>query len=165
MPRKKISTDVKQAVLHQAGYKCANPACRGIITLDIHHLVYVTDDGKNDAENLLALCPNCHSLHHKGIIPGQSIRTWKMLLLAINEAFDRRSADILLTLADAGHLFVAGEGVLKCAPLIAGGFVRCARFQTGPVIPSYQISLTDKGTRFVKAWKDGKQKEAISPDN
>ena len=74
--RKKIPADCRQLVLHEAGYRCANPTCRTILTLDIHHLEYVSDDGGNDPANLLPLCPNCHGLHHSGVIPRESIRAW-----------------------------------------------------------------------------------------
>ena len=102
--RRSIPVDVQHLVLHEAGYKCANPVCRTILTLDIHHLVPVADDGGNAPDNLLALCPNCHALHHRAEIPADSIRAWKMLLLALNEAYDRRSVDLLLALDKCGAL-------------------------------------------------------------
>ncbi|MCP5450830.1 MAG: HNH endonuclease, partial [Gammaproteobacteria bacterium] len=71
--RKPIKVDIKHQVLHESGYKCSNPVCRTILTLDIHHLEYVSKNGDNTPDNLLALCPNCHALHHKGIIPDNSL--------------------------------------------------------------------------------------------
>jgi hypothetical protein len=52
--RQKLSIEIRQQVLHEAGYKCANPTCRSIITLDIHHLDYVSEDGENLPTNLIA---------------------------------------------------------------------------------------------------------------
>src|SRR5688500_8238128 len=98
-PRKALPLDLVSLTLHEAGYRCANPVCRTILTLDIHHMVRLADGGPDSAENLLALCPNCHSLHHKGIIPAASIRTWKLLLMSLNQAFDQHAVDILLTLS------------------------------------------------------------------
>jgi hypothetical protein len=60
-------------------------------------LAYVSEGGKDEPENLLALCPNCHALHHKGEIPIDSLRAWKMLQLALNEAYDKKSINLLLT--------------------------------------------------------------------
>jgi 5-methylcytosine-specific restriction endonuclease McrA len=77
-----VPLDVRRLVLHEAGYKCSNPACRYPLTLDVHHLYYVSEGGSNLAENLLPLCPNCHTEHHHGHIPHESLRAWKMLLLA-----------------------------------------------------------------------------------
>ena len=81
--RRTIPPATRQAVLLEAGYKCANPVCRHILTLELHHIVWVKDDGANDLDNLLALCPNCHSLHTAGHIPASAILAWKSLLQSI----------------------------------------------------------------------------------
>jgi hypothetical protein len=161
MPRKSLPIDIRKRVLHEAGYKCGNPVCRSILTLDIHHLVPVAVQGKDDPDNLLALCPNCHALHHQDEIPVESLRAWKMLLLAINEAFDRRSVDLLLALSVVGRTWVSGEGVLECASLIAAGLVDRRQFNTGSPIPAYTVSLTEHGETLVAAWKAGDQAAAI----
>ncbi len=157
MARRSLPIDTRHRALHEAGYKCGNPTCRHIVTLDIHHLVPVSKDGKDDPENLLVLCPNCHALHHRGEIPASSLRTWKLLLLAVNEAFDRRSVDLLLALDQMRVLFVSGEGVLDCASLIAAGLVGRGTFNVRGPIPTYSVSLTDKGRALVGAWKSGDQ--------
>ena len=171
--RKSIPIDVKRLVLHEGGYKCANPVCRTPLTLDIHHIEYVSDGGTNDPNNLLALCPNCHTLHHSGIITSESIRSWKMLLLSLNEGFDRRSVDLLLALKELGPHYVDGGGVLQCASLIASGLV-CSKLgisnENGSgscvspsftIVPKYTVQLTDKGRNFVEAWREGNQMKAV----
>lgn len=170
--RRSLPVDVRKAVLHEAGYKCGNPACRGILTLDIHHLVPVSEDGPDSAENLLALCPNCHALYHKGEIPVESIRAWKMVLLTLNEGYDRKSVDILLALDRVGsRLWVSGDGVLDCAALIAAGFITAKAFGTiapsspyGQAIlpPPYEVCLTERGRMMVEAWKRGDQEAAVN---
>jgi len=84
---------------------------------------YVSDGGGDSPENLLPLCPNCHALHHQGHIPRESLRTWKLLLLALNEGFDRRSVDTLLALDVLDGVMVWGDALLPCAALIALGFL------------------------------------------
>jgi hypothetical protein len=155
--RKALAVDLRHLVLHESGYRCGNPGCRTILTLDIHHLDPVSEGGPNIAENLLPLCPNCHAQHHQGIIPKASLRTWKMLLLSLNEAFDKRSIDTLLALNSTGPLHVSGEGVLDCPGLIASGLVKpeIVRFAD-----QYKVSLTAKGTQLVEAWKNGDQEAA-----
>ena len=162
------------AVLHEAGYRCSNPTCRTILTLDIHHLDYVSEGGADVHENLLALCPNCHSLHHKGHIPQESLRAWKMLLLALNEGFDRRSIDMLLALDELEGIMLWGDGVLNCAALVASGMVSVEKkheeievegFFFGPhkeqQVQKYWIELSVKGRHFVEAWKRGDQNAAV----
>lgn len=171
--RKPISLSTRMTVLHESGYKCSNPACRTILTLDIHHLDFVSEGGPNLPENLLALCPNCHSLHHNGNIPRDSLRAWKMLLLSLNEAFDRRSIDILLALYKLGGLMVWGDGLLNCAALVASGLVTvCEKNKkikrdglfgtyTDHETEKYWLELSDKGRQFVEAWKRGDQAAAV----
>src|SRR5690242_13197636 len=89
--RKKLPSVTRQQVLMEAGYKCGNPTCRHILTLELHHMVWVKDGGGNEPSNLLALCPNCHALHTNGHIPETAIRHWKGMLVALNHAFDRKS--------------------------------------------------------------------------
>ena len=75
--RRKLPAATKQAVLLESGYKCGNPICRHIITLEIHHIEWVRDGGGDDASNLIALCPNCHALHTADQIPREAIEVWK----------------------------------------------------------------------------------------
>ncbi|NIM12248.1 MAG: hypothetical protein GTO45_09055 [Candidatus Aminicenantes bacterium] len=168
--RQKISLKTRQLILHEAGYHCSNPACRAILTLDIHHLMPLAKEGDNTADNLLALCPNCHALHHRGEIPLQSIRTWKMLQIAMNEAVDRRALEVLLTLEKTPNLVVSGDGILLCAGLIAGGYVAVepvdspnqGLFNTKWTERHYFLDLTDRGRFLLDAWKRGDQAAAVS---
>jgi len=98
----------------EAGYKCANPTCRNVITLEIHHIQYVCGGGGDDPSNLLPLCPYCHAMHHQGHIPVEAIRTWKSLLLALNNALDRRSLDLLLYLREMHGKDIEYSGEAYC---------------------------------------------------
>lgn len=169
--RTSIPADVRHLVLHEAGYKCANPTCRQVLTVEIHHLDPVSDGGPNTPENLLALCPNCHSRHHAGHIPIASLRAWKFLLLALNEAFDRGTIDLLLALRTLHNHYVTGDGVLQCAALVASGYVvvrpgqhdlqeGAPRWDLGGP-PLYTISLSERGEHFVDGWREGSQEQAI----
>lgn len=167
--RKKVTVDIKQQVLHETGFQCANPNCRATLTLDIHHLVPVSDTGTNDPANLIALCPNCHSRYHRGPIPLESIRSWKMLAIALNEGLGRRSLDILLALDKTGPLMSDGTGALHVAPLIASGLVQVAPnpnrggiMRSSQGLPAYVIELTERGRIVVTAWKQGDQEGVVN---
>jgi len=175
--RRAVQPATRILVLHECGYRCSNPTCRMVLTLDVHHIEYVSEGGGDSQENLSVLCPNCHALHHKGHIPRESLRAWKLLLLALNEAFDRRSVDILLALAKFGGVMIWGDGLLACASLVASGFVEVDQMteivETGggfwsPAtvtkeerVAKYWMVLSAKGRAFVSAWKKGDQKTAV----
>jgi hypothetical protein len=155
---------------------CGNPRCRHILTLELHHIVWVKEGGGNEATNLIALCPNCHSLHTHGHIPKSTITHWKGILHALNHAFNKQSIDLLLFLQQSHEHFIwySGDGVLHFASLIASGFVRIAetRVATGygygegilAVGPSsaHLLQLTEKGTAFVQTWLDGDAEQHFS---
>lgn len=162
--RKSIPIDVRRLVLHEAGYRCVNPTCRTIITIDLHHLDFVSEGGENTAENLIALCPNCHSLHHKGHIPIESLRAWKMMLLSLNEGFDKKSIEILLSVNRIDLFVVSGDGLLSCSYLIASGMLQVdpvGPFVYGDTNYKYRIKLSEKGLKFLTAWQKGDQIGAI----
>jgi hypothetical protein len=85
-------------VLTEAGFMCASPRCRHMLTLEIHHIEEVKAGGGNEPHNLLALCPNCHSGFTRGKIPRSAIEAWKQMLLVVNHGLDRDSLDLLLFL-------------------------------------------------------------------
>jgi hypothetical protein len=135
------------------------------MALDSHHIVPVSKRGGNDAANLISLCKNCHDLHHRGVILESSIRAWKMLLLAINEAFDRHTTDLLLML----HKFkdemrgLQRDTLVHFASLIASGMAETSvdfSFTSGKFEPSYKIKLTGRGKAFVEAWICGDLEQA-----
>jgi HNH endonuclease len=159
--RRKIPVDVRQQVLHEAGYKCANPICGTVLTLDIHHMEYVSEGGSNEASNLLPLCPNCHTLHHLGEIPSESIRAWKMLLLSLNEAFDRRQVELLLMLDKVKALWITSDSAVNFAGLLASGMVCLYEGNYHVPITHYHVALSEKGQTFVSSWKSGAQKAAV----
>lgn len=169
MKRKSIPLSTRMALLHESGFCCSNPNCRTLITLDLHHIDYVSNGGSDEPINLIALCPNCHSRHHSGIIPEDSIRTWKMLLLSLNEGHNKSSIDILLALDQLKEIRVQGEGILKLANLIASNYVQInpnvdtiiSGLKHKTIESNYLVKLTDKGQTFVKGWKEGKQDVAI----
>ncbi len=166
--RRPVSPLIRDEVLREAGYKCANPTCRNVITLQLHHLHWVKDGGRNEAINLLALCGHCHDLHTQGHIPGSAIRHWKGMLQALNHAFSKESTDLLLYLHQRGnapHWYTA-DGVLRFAGLFAAGLVEFGRQSSADTFSAtetlervftscHEIVLSQKGLQLVEAWKAG----------
>lgn len=167
--RKPIPHLVRLSVLMEAGYKCGNPACHNIITLDLHHIEWVKDGGGNKHDNLLPLCGYCHDQHTAGHIPAEAIRHWKGMLQALNAAFDRGSADLLLYLWETQNDSVSysTDAILRFSGLIAAGLVTFSGHQKPgtpvrddvphSVLIAVRLALTDKGKRLVEAWRSGSE--------
>ncbi len=173
--RKTINASTRQAVLLEAGYKCANPSCRHILTLEIHHIIWVKKDGGNEPPNLVALCPNCHSLHTAGRIPSQAINVWKSLLVSLNNPH-RNSADLLLVLYDEEKRLArsttedsprppafrfTGDGLGALSGLLTAKLIEISRRFSGAAyfgggMPSFEVRLTSAGKQLVEAWRSGK---------
>jgi 5-methylcytosine-specific restriction endonuclease McrA len=66
--RKAIPAKLRDKVLREAGYRCANPPCRTTLAIHLHHVIEVKAGGGDEFEKLMALCPTCHSLFHAYII-------------------------------------------------------------------------------------------------
>lgn len=170
--RSSIPQDVRREVLTEAGYRCAVPTCRTIFVLDLHHMDKVSDGGGNTADNLIALCPTCHGLHHRGAIPQEAIRVWKGMLVTLNRAFDKDAMEMLLFLTlkeqEERPYGFTSDCVMRCAGLINAGLVvtdtfwdqdetRYLRSNSGA---DHTLRLTERGRLVVEAWKAG-DKDAL----
>lgn len=158
MVRKAISDAAKRTVLIEAGYRCGVPTCRTILAIDLHHLVEVSDGGGNEVANLIALCPTCHALHHRGTIPQNALHAWKGILVALGAAFDQEAVDRLLFLAmcPKDYLVVSGDGLLHFSRLIAAGFVHVEQKANNAwQIVTYALNISPKGKQLIDAWKTG----------
>ena len=121
--RKGLPLQTRVIVLTESGYRCAVPTCRNILALDMHHIWEVSGGGSDDPSNLIALCPTCHALYHRGTIKAESIYVYKSMLIAITRAFDVEAIDRLLFLESCkkNFLVVSGDGLLYFSRLIVAG--------------------------------------------
>lgn len=175
--RKKVPLNAQIQVLTECGYRCAVPTCRNILALDLHHIIEVAEGGGNDPDNLIALCPTCHALFHRGEVNRESIQIWKGMLITLNRAFDQDAIDTLLFLSEYGgtgwssgdytKLLLTSDAVFSQRRLITTGLVSYwvpDRYRRD----RYLLYLTKKGEAVVKSWKKGDKEElaralSISP--
>lgn len=178
-PRERTRLPLKTVtiVLTEAGYRCAVPTCRGILALDMHHIWEVSADGGDEPANLIALCPTCHALYHRGTISRDSIYAWKSMLVAIGRAFDLEAIDRLLFLdicserrpilpprgpgqaessEDEDYLIVSGDGLLHYSRLIAAGLATMKmKENNGWALVTYAVHISPVGHQLIQAWKQG----------
>ncbi len=157
-PRKAIPEDTKRQVLIEAGYRCGVPTCRTILAIDLHHLTEVSEGGGNELTNLIALCPNCHALHHRGTIHKEALYAWKGILVALGAAFDREAIDRLmfLSMCPKDYLVVSGDGLLHYSRLIAANLAMVEQKANNAwQLVTYAINISPKGQQLIDAWRSG----------
>lgn len=162
--RTRIPETIRLEVLTEAGYRCAVPTCRSILAVDLHHLEQVCEGGGNDASNLIALCPTCHALYHRGTIKAESIYAYKAMLVAISHAYDLDAIDKLLFLSmhDKDFLVVSGDGALHFAHLVAGGLASLTlKANNQWLLVTYAVNLSERGVQLIQAWKAGDRSKLV----
>ncbi|QDU18191.1 HNH endonuclease signature motif containing protein [Urbifossiella limnaea] len=160
--RKNLPVNLVTKVLTESGYRCAVPTCRNILALDMHHIWEVNVGGPDEPWNLIALCPTCHALYHRGTIKEASIFAWKSMLMTLGRAFDLDTIDKLLFLHTIPEqlLVMSGDGVLQFSRLVGAGLVVFSlKANNNWTLVTYQVQLTEKGRLLVTAWKSGDSKE------
>lgn len=170
MSRDAIPVEVKRAVLVEAGHRCAIPTCRATTT-EIAHIAQWAKTQDNSFENLIALCPNCHTrFDQKKEIDRASIKMYKHNLGILNNRygeFERRLFEILaksdervFVLGAAGDVMVANavkDGFFEDKKVEGMGFF--VKGENGfeknfPMTFTYWI--TDLGVEFIKRFASGK---------
>lgn len=164
MSRDAIPVEVKRAVLVEAGHRCAIPTCRATTT-EISHIVPWAETHDNSFENIIALCPNCHTrFDQKKEIDKASIKMYKHNLGILNNRygeFERRlfevlakSGDRVFVLGAAGDLLVANavkDGFFEDKKVEGMGFLVKGGngfWKNFPMTFTYWV--TDAGVQFIR---------------
>jgi len=169
MSRDTIPTEIKRAVLVEAGHRCAIPTCRATTT-EIAHIVPWAETQDNTFENLIALCPNCHTrFDQKKEIDRLAVKMYKHNLGILNNRygeFERRLFEVLAKSNE--RIFVLGAaGDLLVANAVKDGFFEDKHVQgMGFEIKSdngfsknfpmtFTYWVTDAGINFIKRFASG----------
>jgi len=82
MASKAIPRKVEKSIYQEANSTCPFCGERDISVLLIHHIHQQSDGGKNDPQNLILTCANCHSKIHSGEIDVKTIFQKKIELIS-----------------------------------------------------------------------------------
>lgn len=167
--RPPVPAELKRMVLVEAGHRCAIPTCRETTT-EIAHIVPWAKVQEHTFENLIALCPNCHTrFDQKGDIDRKAMLMYKHNLSLLNHRygeFERRVFE---------HVAKTGERVIMVG---AGGNLLMANAELDGIVEdkkvdgmSMQINgsdgysksfpmdftfyVTDKGMEFIRRYRSG----------
>lgn len=86
MNRENISEEVKRRIYAESMGRCMNPACQEELfksdgdIIEKAHIVPYSSTADNSYENLIILCPNCHTNFDKnGAFKEEEVRKWKAI--------------------------------------------------------------------------------------
>ena len=150
----------------EAGYRCAIPTCRFPITENAH-IVSWAESGDHSYDNLIALCPNCHTLYDDGKIDRIAIIAYKKKLMFLNEIYSRFELDVLDHLKTHRRALIPGELLIK--RLLEEGIVEHEEkimiqgFGDGEdILGIFSVVLTEKGKKLLEDW--GKVDKSLTHD-
>ncbi|QJP72082.1 HNH endonuclease [Burkholderia glumae] len=169
MSRDTIPAEIKRKVLVEAGHRCAIPTCRATTT-EIAHIVPWAETQDNSFENLIALCPNCHTrFDQKKELDRLSIKMYKHNLGILNNRYGEFERRLFEVLAKSGErVFILGAaGDLLVSNAVKDGFFEDKKvegmgfFVQGnngfeknfPMTFTYWV--TDVGVEFIRRFADG----------
>ena len=151
----------------EAGYRCAIPTCRFPITENAH-IVSWAEFGDHSYDNLIALCPNCHTLYDDGKIDRIAIIAYKKKLMFLNEIYSRFELDVLDHLKTHRRALIPGELLIK--RLLEEGIVEHEEkimiqgFGDGEdILGIFSVVLTEKGKKLLEDW--GKVDKSLTHDS
>lgn len=169
--REHIPMDIRRAVLVEAGHRCAIPTCRHPTT-EIAHIVPYATSGDNSFENLIALCPNCHTRFDiVRDIDRKSIRMYKRNLAILNSRYGEFERRIFAHIAETGKriLLVAAGNDISLSNAVKDGLLEEVENQ-GPQhvltdedgneyrFPmTYVYEVTDEGMDFIDRYTAGEE--------
>jgi hypothetical protein len=166
--RPAIPAQLKRAVLVEAGHRCAIPSCRST-PVEIAHLKPWADVQEHTFDNLIALCPTCHTRFDGGQIDRLAMLQYKANLGLLNSRYcdaERRVLDYFALHPDAAEVQLPGGMDVLLMYLIQDGFIAYGETFRGratpdgfmdfdvPVLQSYRLTAAGRG--FVKRWSAAK---------
>ncbi|WP_267893896.1 HNH endonuclease [Streptomyces sp. CB00316] len=81
--RPDIPTALKRTVLVEAGHRCAIPTCRQT-PVELAHITPWSKTKEHTFDNLIALCPTCHTRFDRGDIDRKAMLQYKLNLEVLN---------------------------------------------------------------------------------
>jgi len=156
---------MKRRVLMEAGHRCAIPTCR-TVPVELAHIEPYPEVRGHSFENLIALCPTCHTRYDSGDIDRLSMKGYKANLGLVSGRYgelERRILDICATEGALGLTLPGGWDITLMYLLRDGLLVKVGKpetFANGlPVSENYMV--TPAGHQFIKRWVAA---EPVSPE-
>lgn len=128
MPKRPpISADLEREVLLEAGHRCAIHTCRQT-PIELAHIIPWSRCKTHTYDNIIALCPTCHTRYDKNEIDKKSMLEYKARLSLHSGKFTRFEYRLLKRMRDSGvtEIWLLDELELMIDGLIDGKFLVAA---------------------------------------
>lgn len=168
MNREHIPAHERRAILVEAGHRCAIPTCRATTT-EIAHIIPWAETRDDSPENLIALCPNCHTRFDKKEIDRNAMRMYKRNLGIISNRYSELERRIFEEVFSSGkRVYTLGAGGdILCAHAVKDEFLEyrpeANKVWSGVEIDGQRLGIptvfaywvTDKGMEFIRKYCSG----------
>ena len=161
--RQLVPEPVKRDILLEAGYRCAIPRCTHSTT-EIAHIIPFSESQDNSPDNLIALCPNHHTMYDiEKKIDRKAIRIIKNKLGIINGRYNDFEQRVFRHFANNPQLSEiqlsdAMENEIQLMNAIQDGYIvktKVIEPPRGGFISEYKLAvyeITPEGREFIRKW-------------
>jgi len=165
MTRPAIPQALKLKVLVEAGHRCAIPTCKQV-PVELAHIVPWEKCNEHTFENLIALCPTCHTRFDKGEISKKAMQIYKSNLSILNNRYGDLEQRILKVFAEnksANQIWLPGGLDIMLMYLLQDGMLVDTGQNSGVIMsgmPSQKLyGITEKGRDFIQKWLSAEELE------
>jgi len=156
MPKRPpIPAELERVVLIECGHRCAIPTCHQF-PVELAHIVPWSKCKEHKFENLIGLCPNCHTRYDKHQIDRKAMRIYKLNLLLVNSRYGDLEQRVMKrfigdrTLTD--FWWFADMEILLQRLIDDGLLAASGQTQLVGGLSQNQYVLTKQGTDYVSQW-------------
>lgn len=158
MSRPAIPAQLRRDVLVESGHRCAIPTCKQPTT-EIAHIEPWASVKEHAFDNLIALCPNCHTRYDRGEIDRKAMRQYKWNLSVLNGRYGEFEQRVLRTFAKDPRqvsINLPNEYRILIQNLLDDGFL-IERLLRGGERGGFRhdamaYHLSDRGRELIRKW-------------
>jgi hypothetical protein len=144
--------ELQRSVLIEAGHRCAIPTCRQV-PVEIAHIVAWSSCKEHTFDNLIALCPTCHTRYDKGEIDEKCMLAYKSNLSVLNSRYgdlERRILKLFARDPDREDVWILDNMEILLMYLLEDGVLEA----TGLVVEIKAGALSKKQYRLTARGRD-----------
>ena len=153
-----IPTALKRELLVEAGHRCAIPTCRQT-PIELAHIIAWSICKEHTFDNLIALCPTCHTRYDRGDIDRKAMLNYKHNLGVIISRygdFEQRVLRVFAQKQQDNRIALPGGLDIMLMYLLQDGLLADTGQTSGIFMndmPSQKVyELTRQGREFINKW-------------